>query len=302
METASDAETDLNFCVPCLRDRSYEPASVYCSECNEVLCNDCKKHHYKNKLTSRHTVVDIKSDIGEIIRLDFVKNLTKCKNHLREDVRYLCKDHDQLCCNECAIISHRKCKSLVSLADSATSDFQKRGIDNLERMEDHVGKIKKHEENYRKRLSNAEIMMTDQLLCIKMQFDTAFRDFCRNMLKKARSDHISFQNSISTQLTNIDKFEADINESKEKIRSVEKYGLDLHMFLLEREMAIEMKQREQTLKVLHQATDRSEVSLSGAGTITSKLITCLQQNVSLNKYINNDALPQFPTFTHNKKQ
>ena len=284
MKTASsntDPETDSSYCKPCLRDKTFTAASVYCCECCEILCSDCKKHHSRNKQTTSHTVVDIKGDMGETRRLNFVKSLTKCKNHPQEEVKYLCKDHDQLCCNECAILSHRQCQTLQSLSASVTSGFQNLVTKTLQAMEKHVEKMKSREINHMQSVANSEIMIKDQLLCIKTEFDNAFSVFEDQMLREVKLQCNSMRNSISSQQMSINKFEADLKRAKEKVSSVEQYGQDLHIYLIERKMEEEMKQNEQVLKHLHQNTSCSEISLTGVETISERLFMCLKHNLSV---------------------
>ncbi|XP_060597121.1 transcription intermediary factor 1-beta-like [Ruditapes philippinarum] len=209
-DKSSDEESTSNYCKPCLRDKMYEQASVYCCECSEILCSDCKKHHSKNKLTTTYTVVDMNGDPPETRKLNYVKNLTKCTKHQLEEVKYICKDHDQLCCNECAILTHRKCQSLQSINDCIASGFEKRHLENMEPMEKHVENMKLHEEKHKKRVCESETLIKHQLLRIKSEFDNAFIDFEKKILKEVRTKCTNSRHSISSQQSRIYSFEAPI--------------------------------------------------------------------------------------------
>jgi hypothetical protein len=168
----------------------------------------------------------------------------------------------------------------------------------METMETHVVKMKLHEEKHRKRVCESETLIKDQLLCIKEEFDYAFHDFEENVLMQVRSNCLGLKKSISSQQMRIDSFEGDIKRSKEKISSVQQYGQDLHVYLMERAMEKEMKQKEQILQSLHESSNRLEVSLAGKETISQKLITTLKQNLSIKKS-DQSELPDFPFLRRN---
>ncbi|KAH3802844.1 hypothetical protein DPMN_156535 [Dreissena polymorpha] len=48
---------------------------------------------------------------------ELLKSLMACPNHEKEEVVYLCKDHDTTCCNKCAMADHRKCEEVKVLSD-----------------------------------------------------------------------------------------------------------------------------------------------------------------------------------------
>ncbi|KAH3802797.1 hypothetical protein DPMN_156481 [Dreissena polymorpha] len=66
---------------------------------------------------------------------ELLKNLIACPNHEKEEVVYLCKDHDKTCCFKCAIADHRKCEEVKVICDilnylqvkTVLIDFQQQG-------------------------------------------------------------------------------------------------------------------------------------------------------------------------------
>jgi hypothetical protein len=171
----------------------------------------------------------------------------------------------------------------------------------METMEKHVENMKLQEEKHKKRACESETLIKDQLSRIKTQFDNAFIDFEKKILQEVRTKCTSLRNSISSQQSRIDSFEADLKRSKEKIISVEQNGQDLHAFLMKREMEKEMKQNEQTLQRLHQSSNRVEVSMSGKESASKNLTRFLLKNLSVTENFTS-GLPNFPDFRHNRNE
>ncbi|XP_053407211.1 uncharacterized protein LOC128559476 [Mercenaria mercenaria] len=214
--------------------------------------------------------------------MEYVKKLTKCRNHPTEEIRYLCIDHDQLCCNECAIVNHRKCQELLSIDDCVDkSGRQAPVVENMEKIEKHAEDLKMHEFQHRVTTNESERLIEDQLHYIKIQFDDAYRIFEENVLKAVRTRCDRIKTSIDNQILLNEQFEADLKYSKEKIASSREFGEKLHHYLMERDMKDEMIRHEQELISLHQRSNCTEISMDGLDHITDHLIKCLQKNLSL---------------------
>ena len=93
------------FCDACARVNEKEVATDWCGSCSESLCVFCAKAHKRNALSKTHELIPL-SGIGEIpIRIE---NHVICKDH-SSPVKYMCVDHEALCCMECVCTLHRKC-------------------------------------------------------------------------------------------------------------------------------------------------------------------------------------------------
>ena len=68
-------------------------AISYCCICKLKMCNKCGKLH--NKLFSSHKIVLMNKNDDEIFT-----GLCKEKSH-NEELKFLCKDHNVLCCSSC---------------------------------------------------------------------------------------------------------------------------------------------------------------------------------------------------------
>ncbi|XP_053393018.1 tripartite motif-containing protein 45-like [Mercenaria mercenaria] len=294
---STNVNNNSSLCKGCLRDETHVPATVYCRECSELLCGDCKRHHTKNKFTSGHIVIDMKGDLSETKSFDYVNKLTKCHYHPTEEVKYLCKDHDQLCCNECAVITHRRCSDIVSLADEvAASRCHKRIDTDVEKVERHASALAQHELEYSAALDQSERCIKDELKCIKFHLDDAYRLIEESIIRQFNFTHAKRKELVSVQLYNIETLKASLNLSKEKISATEKFGQELNVYLMERKMRNEMEQHVNILKQLHQSANIVETYLAGKDLVAGNLMKSLLTGLSLTDHMSNVGLPAFPSF------
>jgi hypothetical protein len=70
-------------------------SGIWCSECGEGLCLDCREHHGASKSTRHHVTVPIK-EYGKLPI--FILNIKEiCEKH-NEKYQMFCKPHDCPCC------------------------------------------------------------------------------------------------------------------------------------------------------------------------------------------------------------
>ncbi|CAC5416470.1 TRIM29 [Mytilus coruscus] len=104
----------LTVCGVCDYRNSSIPSVVWCSECDEGLCEGCKEHHVSSKASRDHIIVlipeyqKLPSNILEITQ--------KCPIH---DAKYVifCKKHDCPCYSRCVVETHNDCKDLNAIDD-----------------------------------------------------------------------------------------------------------------------------------------------------------------------------------------
>ena len=91
-------------CEICMR----APGLHYCTQCEQVFCDDCRLSHLRSKISRSHiflsgTNINTEKKVG-------------CTDH-GEDFIYLCEDCDQLICRLCVTKAHKK-HAVVDIKDS----------------------------------------------------------------------------------------------------------------------------------------------------------------------------------------
>ncbi|KAH3733841.1 hypothetical protein DPMN_040278 [Dreissena polymorpha] len=104
IEKSSDMIQDF-LCSTCEEEKLEESADYYCESCVKFYCRKCiHSHGQLFKKHSPHGRSDMKKwPVAKKVE-DF---LLKCAVHKEENLAMFCKDHSQLCCNNCAFLNHR---------------------------------------------------------------------------------------------------------------------------------------------------------------------------------------------------
>ena len=101
-------------CGMCFTRHISKVSDIWCSECDEGLCLDCKEHHGASNSTIHHVTVPIE----EYRKLPIFNLEIKefCEKH-NEKYQMFCKSHDCPCCRKCIIKDHKECKDIDIIED-----------------------------------------------------------------------------------------------------------------------------------------------------------------------------------------
>ena len=116
---ASDEIYDI-VCGPCKTDNVNKEAKHYCEQCQEHLCDSCQDTHRKLKATKNHNILSgrhmpTSSDVTQRPACS-----VSCSCSQNQEVAVYCEDHDDVICDSCATVKHRRCKTF-SVQDKSRS-------------------------------------------------------------------------------------------------------------------------------------------------------------------------------------
>lgn len=81
------------------------PATRYCIDCSELICDTCVEAHRRLKITKDHTIKS--KDAAESKHdKDSTKEI-KCQTHINETLSCYCETCDKLTCRDCMLTEHR---------------------------------------------------------------------------------------------------------------------------------------------------------------------------------------------------
>ena len=105
---ASDEICDI-FCAPCKTENFNKEAKHYCEHCQEHLCDACQGAHRKLKATKNHNILSGRHmpKASEITKRPACSVRCNCRQN--REVMFYCKDHDDVICDSCATVIHRRC-------------------------------------------------------------------------------------------------------------------------------------------------------------------------------------------------
>ena len=116
---ASDEIYDI-VCGPCKTENVNKEAKHYCEQCQEHLCDACQGAHRKLKATKSHNILSgrhMPKASGVTPRLACS---VYCSCNQNQEVVVYCEDHDDVICDSCATVKHRRCKTF-SVQDKSRS-------------------------------------------------------------------------------------------------------------------------------------------------------------------------------------
>ena len=116
---ASDEIYDI-VCGPCKTENVNKEAKHYCEQCQEHLCDACQGAHRKLKATKSHNILSES-------HMPKASGVTPrpvcsvyCSCNQNQEVVVYCEDHDDVICDLCATVKHRRCKTF-SVQDKSRS-------------------------------------------------------------------------------------------------------------------------------------------------------------------------------------
>jgi len=219
-------------CDPCGRRKKTTPAAVVCSTCDVHLCGECRNLH-AIYAPGDHTFEAIDDVAVDNVLVD-MQGLDRCTVHDKM-LRYICKDHESLCCDDCHFNHHRTCKEFYKLTDVAT-DAGSSLLGSVEEVQIVVSKAKDVVDNCKMNVEGSEERKQEIISEIdrkKEEIIKYFDDARKRILvdldehftsDKARLDEVKHgAESVQMNLQNL----MSLNEA------VRKNGTDVEKFILD---------------------------------------------------------------------
>ncbi|KAG8222694.1 hypothetical protein J437_LFUL002751, partial [Ladona fulva] len=93
-------------CTSCAEDN---PATSWCVNCSEFICDACVEAHHRLKITKDHSIIakDEATAEGESRASSNGSHIFNCHIHHQEKLTLFCETCDRLTCRDCQLTSHR---------------------------------------------------------------------------------------------------------------------------------------------------------------------------------------------------
>lgn len=261
-------------CEPCIFHGSSKDAQYWCSNCEELLCKDCKKHHQSAKATRGHHVVTIEE--FELMESHPFKVPSLCTTHNKKYDAY-CISHEQPCCIICVTAMHSNCSGVVAFEDAlkgfqpevAYADLQER-LDNLSL---NTGNFLRNREKVLAELNRQkeaiEDTITEKRTALNEYFnkieDRLKQELATKYEKCALEIH-KYEKQIKLNQQKIDDIKADFKQAKTK-------KTELQLFLATRAIQTMSTEQERLTEETHERLVKYELSLTVDENLTNLLMT-----------------------------
>lgn len=179
----ANPDTEHNLCEPCLKQKHFITATVFCLECNEKQCPECAALHGRFKLMNYHEIVQLEN-VEKLDFLQFVQTLQQCHDHSKT-IEFVCEDDNTLCCSMCAVYNHKGCRVLVDIQKRAMEEDPSKFKEELLEIQTKLNLASKHfvVEGEKLTLQVAEVQ--DQLRNIREHLLQSFDQLERTLIYKA---------------------------------------------------------------------------------------------------------------------
>ncbi|XP_071121088.1 uncharacterized protein [Mytilus edulis] len=230
-----------------------KPSNVWCSECDEGLCEECKEHHSISKGSRNHDVVSITE--YQKLPNDVLQLARSCDRHNEKYVLF-CRKHDCPCCKKCVVDTHMECKELIDIDDITRNIKSSHAFaeieqtlseiaENIRRLridrEDNLASIRKKSREIKKEV--LENRASINLHLDKLQ-DAILKDL------KTREEEES--NKIRRLIKSLIDKENEITEHQKNIGNIKQYASELQTFLalkhIEKNVVAEEKYTQSMVK------------------------------------------------------
>ncbi|KAK3593030.1 hypothetical protein CHS0354_005394 [Potamilus streckersoni] len=138
LDSSKSNKDVLVYCQPCLTVSKWHISVAYCVTCSEYLCSNCYSCHKIFKFTMDHTI-SVHSMLLQQNLNSSQDDMYRCSLHWKK-YKYICSDHKEFCCSDCAINDHRKCDKLMAIKDLSQST---KGGQEIKHISDNLGGLKK---------------------------------------------------------------------------------------------------------------------------------------------------------------
>ncbi|XP_021361934.1 uncharacterized protein LOC110455851 [Mizuhopecten yessoensis] len=217
-------------CEACLRAEESSSAEVWCTDCAEMLCKDCKTYHKRSKVSSKHKLVTIDRESGGIKGI-IVNDI--CPNHNTKPFDFYCVDHGSLCCSDCVSLTHRNCNNVKQLDDLVqTATPGQNDIDKeWEEIQEESKKMLEDDNSQMNKINSKEkeesAKMTHVIQRAKDKLDDLNAAFQLDLAHK----YNSYRQQITSRLRCVSKFNTNAENSHLLMLCLETQGSDRQTFI-----------------------------------------------------------------------
>ncbi|XP_045202186.2 uncharacterized protein LOC123555659 [Mercenaria mercenaria] len=233
-DDAVDGRKEQILCQPCSRKDLQTTADVFCSECNELQCNECLKAHTVYAFMNNHKLVNATKVKSKSSSFD-MKGMDNCEQHDKL-LKFFCEDENQLCCSTCAIVDHRKCNSVVEVPKIAgklsSADFELKR--KLEELKSKAGMIVKHTDSSTEQLSKDIKAIFMEIKRMRGDINKMFDDLEVYVTKETDVFQAEVVNYLAKKRSSGEKYIADVTKSLEFADTAFENGTLSQQFIVEK--------------------------------------------------------------------
>ncbi|CAG2241892.1 unnamed protein product [Mytilus edulis] len=194
-----------------------KPSIVWCTECNEGLCTECKEHHSLSNLCRSHYVLPF------IVYHKLAADILKTTHY--------CTKHDE---NECIFDSHKECRDFVELNDAIhnikTFNAMCQIEETLLEVAENLQNIRQHQQDSLTTLKDSRKKKEKEIKTTRTKINSHLDKLQENLIKQPYDIEINENSKICQLLSSVEKQEKEIAECKRNIMNIKQHATEFKSF------------------------------------------------------------------------
>ncbi|XP_071141807.1 E3 ubiquitin-protein ligase TRIM71-like [Mytilus edulis] len=232
--------------------RNINKASVvWCSECDEGLCGECREHHGASKSTRNHDVISITE--YQKLPSNVLEITQTCQKH-KEQYQTFCKKHDCPCCRRCVIEKHNDCKDLTAIDDIVqnvkTSNAFLEVEQTLVQMLENVRRIRKDRTENLKCIQDQRVKIERHIKQTRKMINDHLDKVQESIIKELYAKEENESKRIKQLLSVIEDIDKGISLLKVNQNTIKINASDLQTFLALKHIEKEVSDKEKCIQAV----------------------------------------------------
>ena len=226
-------------------------SAVWCCECDEGFCTDCKEYHSLTKATRDHVTIAI----DEYQKLpSFIVGINPLCDEHREKYQTYCKEHENVCCRKCVFTCHKNCKDLVPLEDVVDNVKNSSPVQEMEPLLDDLTKniktiIASGQDNM-DMLTEPKAGIEKEIKQTRLAINGYLDKLEKELLTKLQEASDSAKGQIIELVSTLAEKEKEILECQDNLQNIKSHATDLQTFLGLKQIEAEITRNEQFVQSL----------------------------------------------------
>ncbi|XP_071123645.1 uncharacterized protein [Mytilus edulis] len=240
-----------------------KPSALWCSECDEGLCECCQEHHSLSKASRNHTVIPI-SEYKKIPK-DIVQISQLFDKHNEKYIIY-CQKHECPCCSSCIVQNHNKCDEIVKLDDvihnAKTSNTLYEIEQTLAEVTENIKKIMKDRQNNLKTLSETQKKIENEIQETRTAINNHIDKIQADIINELYASEDKESKNIRKLLNSLEEKQQEVAILQKNIADIKQHASDLQTFLSLKRIEKEIAGKDEYIRSMSGSENLKKIGLS----------------------------------------
>ncbi|XP_063405909.1 E3 ubiquitin-protein ligase TRIM71-like [Mytilus trossulus] len=236
---------------------------VWCSECDEGLCDECKEHHSAVKSSRNHRVIPVTE--YKKLPLNVLEITQTCQKH-KEQYQIFCKKHDCPCCRRCVIETHNECKDLTAIDDIIHDIKSSNAFLELERqlseLLENFKRVKSDRIKNLKNIKEERDMIAHDIEQTRNKINEYLDKIQDNLFKELDFTEENEGKKIKQLLSSIEENEREITDLQVYLTNIKQHASNLQAFLAMKHIEKQVADKEKSIEFIVRSEDMKTKTLS----------------------------------------